>query len=196
MIPQPMLRRPGSMPRMRIADAPMLRLYLFPGHLPTPRRLGGRARSIFGQHPLEQFDLFRKPPVGADQTLDLADGMQNGGVIAAAKAPANLGQGAWCQRLGKEHGDLARTYDIGSAPRGENVSFADVVMAGDKLLDIFDFDPFRLARADKILDRPFRRFETEGCAVQGSVRNKPVDGAIEIAAVCLNDASDIGEDRR
>ena len=92
-------------------------------------------------------------PSRADQSLDLAHGMQHRRVVAAAEAPADLRQRARRQRFGEEHGDLARAHHIRRPPGGEDVGLADVVMAGDELLDVLDLDPFRLARAHQILDR-------------------------------------------
>src|SRR5262249_18644897 len=62
------------------------------------RRLApGRARrrssrSLFLQLPLKDLDLLGQRHVVADKAFDLAHGMQNRGVIATAKAPADFRQ--------------------------------------------------------------------------------------------------------
>ena len=45
---------------------------------------------LFLQLALDHLDLFGERPVIADQTFDLADGLQHGGVVAPAEAPADL----------------------------------------------------------------------------------------------------------
>src|SRR5262249_18917115 len=54
------------------------------------RRCSGCASGLLLQLPLQRLDLFRQRGVLGDQRLDLAHGMQHGGVVAAAEAPADL----------------------------------------------------------------------------------------------------------
>ena len=51
----------------------------------------GDAR-LFLQLPLEDLDFLGESHIVADQTFDLAHGMQHRGVVAATEAPADLGQ--------------------------------------------------------------------------------------------------------
>ena len=51
-----------------------------------------QAESLFLQLPFQGLDLLGERVVVADEVLDLAHRMQDGGVIAAAEPPAYLGQ--------------------------------------------------------------------------------------------------------
>ncbi len=55
------------------------------------RKASGAARLLF-EHALEEFDFLRQFAVVLDHLLDLADRVEDRGVIAAAEAPADLGQ--------------------------------------------------------------------------------------------------------
>jgi len=51
-----------------------------------------RGTRLFLQLPLEDLDFLGESHIVADQTFDLAHGMQHRGVVAATEAPADLGQ--------------------------------------------------------------------------------------------------------
>ena len=97
-------------------------------------------RRLFLKLALDHLDLFGERPVIADQTFDLADGVQDGGVVTPAEAPPDLRQRAQGQGLGKIHRDLARAHHIGGAPRGKEIAAADIVAARDDPLDFVDLD--------------------------------------------------------
>ena len=63
----------------------------------------------------------RSDGVLADQRLDLAHGVQHGGVVAPAEAAADLGQRAQRQHLRQIHRDLARLHHGGGAALGQDV---------------------------------------------------------------------------
>ena len=187
------------MPMMRIAaqvHARELTACQLAKYLPIFRagRWTDHARRSLHQHALQKLDLFGQGRVLGGERVDLAHRMQHGRVVAPAEAPADLGQRAQRQRLRKIHGDLARAHDIGGAARGQDVGAADVEMGRDQLLDVLDLDPLRLMRADQIPDRELGRLDAERRAVQRGVREQTIDGAVEVAAVGLDGAGDIGGD--
>src|ERR1700730_7946185 len=109
-MPQPMLRRPGSTPIMRIAASSVAE---------PIRSRGGteflRAGSL-QKHALQKLDFLRQWPVRDHETSDLSHGMEDGRVVAAAEPPANFGKRARRQELGQIHGDLARPHHTGGSP--------------------------------------------------------------------------------
>src|SRR5215207_4121362 len=54
----------------------------------------------FLQHALQELDLVVEAGVLAEQSLDLAHGVEDGGVVAPAEAPADLRKRAQGQHLG------------------------------------------------------------------------------------------------
>jgi len=68
--------------------------------LPAVSRLGVAIRLVL-QLPLQGLDLLGERVVGADQVLDLAYRVQDGGVIAAAEPTPDLRQRAQRQGLGE-----------------------------------------------------------------------------------------------
>ena len=71
-----------------------------PGTTPTSNSSpqgGGEPQApdaLILQHPLQQLDLVAEHVVLADQLLDLAHGVEHGGVVAPAEAAADLGERA------------------------------------------------------------------------------------------------------
>lgn len=65
-----------------------------PLRLPNSAPAEGEKVSLLLQLALERLDLLGERGVGVDQILDLAHGMQHGGVVTAAKSPSDLGERA------------------------------------------------------------------------------------------------------
>ena len=79
-------------------------------------------------------------PVYFAQLRDLATGMQYRRVVAAAEVAADLRQRHLRQFLGERHRHLPRPRDRARALLGMHVRHADLVVVGDRLLDVLDRD--------------------------------------------------------
>jgi hypothetical protein len=75
------------------------------------------------------------------QRLDLADGMQHGGVVAAAEYPADHRQRIRRQVFGQKPRDLTQPYDVGGAACGNQVGERHPAMACDRGLNLLDAQP-------------------------------------------------------
>ena len=100
-----------------------------------------------------------------EQSLDLLDGVQNGGVILAAEGAADFGEGGVGELAGEVHGDLARERDGLGAVLGAHVGELDAEEVGRLALDcsmvmIFSSSPQRSARtswaSSMLISRPLR----------------------------------------
>src|SRR5712691_10883765 len=165
------------------------------GSRPAPRRdLLGEASLL--QLPLEQLDLLGQRAVGIDQVFDLAHGVQHGGVVAAAEAPADLRQRAQRQRLRQIHRDLARAHDVGGAPGRQEVGAAHIVLPGDHPLNVLDLDAFGLLRADQIPHLALGHLERDRLPRELAVGEQAVERALEVAAVMGHGLGDESKHRR
>src|SRR5215204_1237799 len=74
------------------------------------RKAFARRSGLLLQHALQKLDLVAERGVVGKRLFDLAHRVQNGRVVAAAEAPADLRQGAQGQNLRQIHGDLPRAH--------------------------------------------------------------------------------------
>ena len=116
-------------------------------------------------------------------------------MVTAAETASDFRKRARGQEFGKIHSDLARPHHGRGPPRGKNIGAADIEMACDQFLDVFDLDLFRLRSSHQIANGALGGFHRQRSAIQRGMGEQPVDGSIEIAAIRLNDACDISDDR-
>lgn len=90
---------------------------------------------MLGNLDAQQLALVGKPLVGGDKPFDLANSMQNRGVIPSAHPSANFRQGARCQRFAKIGRHLPRSDDDRRSPRRKDVHDVDQVKLGDDPYD-------------------------------------------------------------
>ena len=127
--------------------------------------------------------------------LDEAVRPENSRVVTAAETAPDFRKRARGQELGKIHCDLARPHYGRGPPRGENIGAAYIEAACDQFLDVLDLNLLRLRSSHQITNGALGGFHRKRRAIQRRMREQPVDGAIKIAAIRLNDARDISDDR-
>lgn len=80
------------------------------------------------------------------QLLNLAAGVQHGGMVATAKRIADFRQAVVGQLFGQRHRHLARTRHRTGAAFGQQVRYLNLVVLRHRLLNIVDGDQFFLQR--------------------------------------------------
>ena len=88
----------------------------------------------------QQFQIIGDLAIDRFQLFDPAHTVHDGGVIAAPKPAADLGQGPAGQLLGQIHRHLARAGIVAHPLRANHIGQADVVMLGHLALDFLDRD--------------------------------------------------------
>ena len=119
--------------------------------MPSPEGLGlaqARLANSRRELALDVGDLAVHLGVLLHVGVDGADGMQDGGVVAAAEVAADFFQAIARVLAGEEHADLAREGDGFVAFFALEVRQADVVVLGDGFEDLLDGDALLLGAAD------------------------------------------------
>src|ERR1700730_5244104 len=153
-MPQPMFRRPGSTPMMRIAACSMAETIRSRGWIEVLR-----AGSL-QKHTLQELDLLRQCSVRGDEARDFSHGMEDGRMVPASEPPANFGKRTGRQELGQIHRDLARAHHTRGSPRGQNIAAAYLEMARNQFLDVLDLDLFRVRSPHQIANGEFGGFHS------------------------------------
>ena len=91
---------------------------------------------LTGEDPAQVHIILVEPCVRLSQLLDLATGMQNRGVIPAAKALPDFGQAVVGQFLGECHGHLSRPCDRAGTFFAKQIGQTNLEIFGDGLLDV------------------------------------------------------------
>ena len=86
----------------------------------------------------EEVDLLLEQRIFLAQRLDATAGMQDRRVVAAAKAPSDLGQRAGRQLARQVHRDLTRAGDAPRALRRMEIADVELVELGGLALDVLD----------------------------------------------------------
>src|SRR5580700_659245 len=144
----------------------------------------------------EPLNLFGEGGVVAGQRLDLAHGVQHGGVVAAAEPAPDLGQRAQRQDFRQIHRHLPRPHHVGGAPGRQKIGAADIVLAGDDALDVLDPHPLRLLRADQVAHLALGHFKGYRLTGELVVGEQPIDCAFQVAAVMGHRLGDIDKHGR
>jgi len=157
--PHPMVRKPGSMPIMRIVACAM-------AEPNVSRRAGEYAKRTHSKSIRFKARSLPTKFRRGYEPLNLSHGVEDGRVVTAAETASDFWKRARGQEFGKIHGDLARPHDGRGSPRGKNIGAADIEMACDQFLDVFDLIFFgsgvrtrsRIARSEVSIDSgaPFK----------------------------------------
>src|SRR6185312_6003156 len=107
------------------------------------------------QHLAEEIHLLLEQRILLAQRLHATAGMQDRRVVAAAKAPSDLGQRACGQLARQIHRDLTGAGDAPRALRRVEIADVELVELGRLALDVLDgrLGSWRTAQADDVFDR-------------------------------------------
>ena len=89
---------------------------------------------------LQQFDLLGQCCVACNHAFDLADRMENRGVVPVAEPASDFRQRPPCHDLCDVHRDLARTDKGPGTARRQQVRFGNAEVLADNVLNVFNLD--------------------------------------------------------
>ena len=101
---------------------------------------GSESEKLPADHLLENVKLVIELGVAQTFLRNLADGVHHRRVVPAPEVFSDLGQAVLSELLREVHGDLARMRDVGRTTLGVHVGHLDLVVVGNRLLDVLDRD--------------------------------------------------------
>src|SRR2546421_1431623 len=125
---------------------------------------------------------------------DLLVGVQHGGVVLAAEGLADGREAGGGLLSDEEHGHLSGEDYVLVPTAALHLLQGDVVVGGDRLLDVLDAHRAGVAAGDDVAEDPLSRVEGDRLAVERGVGQDADERALELADVLLDLVGDEGAD--
>ena len=125
---------------------------------------------------------------------DLVVGMDDRGMIPAAKAAADLGQRGVGELAAEIHGNLPGEGKVARPFLGKKIIDIDLEVGRDDLLDDLQCDLLGLIGREDILEGLGYEFGCNRLMVQGGVGNDPCKSTFKLTDICIDAARDIDHD--